>query len=226
MMHRGKVLKSQRIIAVIFVLIFFAQTLNAMMHFISNDQLVKQAEHIVLAIVKNVNRTDKTVQRRRMDAAVMRNELEVIESIKGSLRSGDSFSMNTLNFDGWMEDNVELPAMGRNALLFLRKNEKGDFVPVNGIHGVWSIGRDGKPRYGTINEIRKLVHKEKGACESSEFNSLVDRAEIETQAGHYKDALDSYRKAYGICPMKDLEEQMAWLMGEAGDEENDKNGRF
>ncbi len=68
------------------------------MHFVSNDQLVKQAEHIVLAIVKNVNRTDKTVQRRRMDAAVMRNELEVIESIKGSLRSGDSFSMNTLNF--------------------------------------------------------------------------------------------------------------------------------
>jgi hypothetical protein len=42
--------------------------------------------------------------------------------------------------------------------------------------------------------------------------------EIQTEAGHYKEALEAYKKAYGICLMKDLEEQMAWLMGEIGDE--------
>ena len=47
-----------------------------------------------------------------------------------------------------------------------------------------------------------------------------------TGKGYYKEALEAYRKAYRICPMRDLEEQMAWLMGEVGDDENDKNGRF
>lgn len=56
------------------------------------------------------------------------------------------------------------------------------------------------------------------SCSSQAFTSLVDTAEIQTQAGNYKEALAAYRKAYGICPMKDLEEQMAWLMGEVGNE--------
>ena len=56
------------------------------------------------------------------------------------------------------------------------------------------------------------------AKQSKAFASLVDTAEIQTEVGHYKEALEAYRKAYGICPMRDLEEQMAWLMGEVGDE--------
>jgi len=30
------------------------------------------------------------------------------------------------------------------------------------------------------------------------------------------EALDAFRKAYCICPMRELEEQMAWLLGEVG----------
>ncbi len=61
------------------------------------------------------------------------------------------------------------------------------------------------------------------AQQSEAFTSLVDTAEMQTEAGNYKEALEAYRKAYGICPMRDLEEQMAWLMGEVGDESNIKN---
>ena len=70
----------------------------------------------------------------------------------------------------------------------------------------------------TLQQIRDIVQKQADGCQSKEFTSIVDTAEIQTQAGHYKKALEAYRKAYAICPMKDLEEQMAWLMGEVGDE--------
>ncbi len=63
------------------------------------------------------------------------------------------------------------------------------------------------------------------AQQGEAFTSLVDTAEIQTEAGNYKEALEAYRKAYRICPMRDLEEQMAWLMGEVGDEKwSDTNG--
>jgi len=147
----------------------------------------------------------------------MKNELKVMELIKGSLLPGKLFILNTLKFDAWMEDNVELSSRGSKVLLFLKRDEKGELKPVNGIQGIWPM-HDGKPSgagHGTtLEQIRKMVLKQVNSCKSEAFTSLVDTAEIQTQADHYKEALKVYRKAYRICPMRDLEEQMAWLMDE------------
>lgn len=48
-------------------------------------------------------------------------------------------------------------------------------------------------------------------------NLLFDKATVQVEAGNYQQALDFYRQGYALCPMKDVEEMMAWLMGEVGD---------
>jgi len=147
--------------------------------------------------------------------------LQVVEMIKGVLSPEKLFVLNTLKFDDCMEDNVKLPRLESNVLLFLKRNKKGELKPVNGIQGVWYMKNGEFIRIGsgtTLEKIREMVQKQASSCKSKAFTSLVDIAEIQTQVGHYKEALEVYRKAYRICPMKDLEEQMAWLMGEVGDE--------
>ena len=190
------------------------------MIFLSNEELVQASEYIVMARVETIRDTGNTIRWGKMRAKRVKNELQVVELIKGSLPLDKAFSIETIKFDGWMEDNVELPDKGSKVLLFLDKNKNDELNPVNGIQGVWRIKSDGKPIYGTMKEIREIVEKQKISCKSKAFVSLVDRAESQTQAGHHKESLETYKKAYHICPMKDLEEQMAWLMGKVWDDEN------
>ena len=205
----------------ILIIFFFLQTAEAMMHFMPREQLVSASEYIVVAKVQTVSNTDRVMRWGEVTAKVVKNELQVVEMIKGVLVLEKPFVLYTLEYDGWMEDNVELPPEGSNVLLFLKKNEKSELKPVNGIQGVWPIN-DGKPigvgSGTTLNQIREMVQNQVMNCKSEAFISLLDTAEIQTQAAHYREALEVYRKAYHICPMKDLEEQMAWLMGEVGDE--------
>jgi hypothetical protein len=196
--------------------------LEAYVQFVPNEQLVDSSKYIVVAKVKTVNVTDKVMRWGEVTATVVKNELQVVELIKGTLAFETPFILNTFKYDGWMEDNVKLPSIGLKVILFLKRDKKGELKPVNGIQGVWSI-YNGKPMgagHGTtLKQIREIVQKQVKNCKSEVFTSLVDTAEIQTEIGHYKEALEVYRKAYRICPMKDLEEQMAWLM----DEVEDKN---
>jgi len=209
---------------VVFIILFLFQFAEAMIYFMTTEKLVEASKYIVIAKVDTISMTGKVVPYRRETAQVVQNELQVVETLKGSLLPEKSFTLNTLKFDSWMEDNVELPSKGSKILLFLKKSDKGELKPVNGIQGVWWIDSDGKPRYGTLKEIRETVQKQadkvEESCSSKAFTSLLDTAETQTQNGQYSKALESYRKAYSICPMRDLEEQMAWLMGEVGNEEN------
>jgi len=49
-------------------------------------------------------------------------------------------------------------------------------------------------------------------CSSNKFKILLDRASTKTQTADFVEAMELYREAYRICPMKDIEEQMAWLL--------------
>ena len=191
------------------------------MRFMPKEQLIEHSEYIVVAKVQTVSVTDKMMRWGEVTARVVKNELQVVEMIKGVLSPEKLFVLNTLKFDDCMEDNVKLPRLESNVLLFLKRNKKGELKPVNGIQGVWYMKNGEFTRIGsgtTLEKIREMVQKQASSCKSKAFTSLVDIAEIQTQVGHYKEALEVYRKAYRICPMKDLEEQMAWLMGEVGDE--------
>ena len=219
------------IVKIIIAMLCWIQISEAFVQFMPNEELVATSEYIVIAKMQDISDTGKTTQWRGTKATIIKNKLKVMESIKGSWAPKKPLILNTFKFDGWMEDNIELPPKGSKVLLFLKQNEKGEFKPVNGIQGVWPMD-DGQPTgagFGTtLEQIREIVQKQVNSCKSEAFTSLVDTAEIQTQAGHYKEALEVYRKAYRICPMKDLEEQMAWLMGEVGDEDgnNNKDGRL
>ncbi len=220
----------RRVVRYLMIAVLFSSMSNAMMHFMPKEQLIERSEYIVVAKVQTVSVTDKMMRWGEVTARVVKNELQVVEMIKGTLALEKPFVLNTFKFDGWMEDNVELPSKGSTVLLFLKKNEKGELKPVGSIQGIWYMKNGEFIRIGsgtTLEKIREMVQKQANSCKSEAFTSLVDTAEIQTQAGHYREALEAYRKAYRVCPMRDLEEQMAWLMGEVGDDnEKNKDGRI
>ncbi len=222
-MSNSVILNMRRVAKCLMIAVLFSSMSNAMMRFMPKEQLVATSEYIVIAKMQDISNTGKTAQWRDTKATIIKNKLKVMESIKGSWVLEKPLVLHTFKFDGWMEDNVELPSKGSTVLLFLKKNEKGELKPVGGIQGVWYMKNGEFIRIGsgtTLEKIREMVQKQDYSCKSKVFTSLVDTAEIQTEAGHYKEALEAYRKAYGICPMKDLEEQMAWLMGEVGDDKN------
>ena len=195
------------------------------MQFMPKEQLVATSEYIVIAKMQDISDAGETAQWRATEAKIIKNKLKVVESIKGSLAPEKPLILYTFKFDGWMEDNVELPPVSSNVLLFLKRDEKGELKPANGIQGVWEIDSAGKSNYGTLKEIQEIVKNQgdkiKKSCSSKTFISLLEMAETQTQLGHYSKALEAYRKAYGICPMRDLEEQMAWLLGEVSVEDRE-----
>jgi hypothetical protein len=209
----------------LFIFVLLSQYTQAYIKFLTKEQLVQDSEYIVVAKVQIVAKAGKAKQWQGETATVLNNKLEVLESLKGGWQFKKPLFLTTYQFDGWMEDNVELPPKGSKVLLFLKKNEKGEYRPVNGIQGVWPM-ENGEPVGAgvgtTLEQIKEMVQKQskqiKGACNSKTFTALLDTGEAQTQNGDHKEALKSYRKAYKICPMKDLEEQMAWLLGEVGSE--------
>ncbi len=213
-------------LALIFTL--SVQMVEAYVQFVPNEKLADSAEYIVLAELELVS-AGETIVLGDANATVLINRLKVIESIKGSWALEKTLILNTFKFDGWMEDNVELPSKDSKVLLFLKQDEKGELKPVNGIQGVWPIHKGEPVGAGsgtTLMQIQEMVLKEANSCKSEAFTSLVDTAEMQTEAGNYKEALEAYRKAYHICSMRDLEEQMAWLMGEVGMSKILKSGKI
>ena len=226
-MLNSVVLNMRRVAKYFMIVVLFSSMSNAMMRFMPKEQLVATSEYIVIAKMQDISDTGKTARWRGTKATIIKNKLKVIKSIKGSWIPEKPLILYIFKFDDWMEDNVELPSKGSTVLLFLKKNDKGELKPVNSIQGVWPMHKGepiGAGSGTTLKQIREMVQKQANSCKSEAFTSLVDTAEIQTQAGHYREALEAYRKAYRICPMRDLEEQMAWLMGEVGDDNEINKG--
>jgi hypothetical protein len=178
---------SESIGKVLFILFFLQQSAEAMMRFMPTDQLVATSEYIVVARVQTVSDTGKSIRWGAGVGRVIKNELQVIELIKGALSPEKPFILNTLKFDGWMEDNVELPSKGSNVLLFFTRDEKGELKPVNGIQGVWYMKNGEFTRIGhgtTLKQIREMVQNQQNACTSRAFTSLLDSAEMQTQSSY------------------------------------------
>ncbi len=207
----------------LFALVLLGQIAEAeaYMRFLPKEELVASSEYIVLAEVWSISEGERIVSGEQSKAIVLKNELKVLDSLKGEWPRCKPLFLNTYRFDGWKEDTVALPPRGFKVLLFLGKNEQGELRPVNGIQGVWPMigGEPVGAGFGTtLAQIQEMVQKQanqiEGRCSSAVFNSLLHTAEEQTEKGQYNEALDSFRKAYRICPMKDLEEMMAWLLGE------------
>jgi hypothetical protein len=209
---------------IIIFMVILVHVSEAYVKFMPNEQLVETSEYIVVVRVEAVSDTGKVMRWRGGTAKILKNELKIVEWIKGSFSLQNPFVLNTLKFNGWMEDNIELPAKGSHALLFLKRDKNGKIETVNGIQGIWKMKNGEFTNIGlgsSLVDIKEIVQKQtnqiKESCSSKRFNSLLDRAEIQTQAGRYREALEVYKRAYSICPMRDLEEQMAWLLGEIGE---------
>ena len=152
------------IIAVIFfaaVILAFTQISHGMIRTLPVPELISTAEHIVIAEVYQITKTGYIPKSK---LSLLKNELKVTESLKGTLLRDESIAINTMKAEHWIEDNVELPLPGSKVFLFLTKNEKGEFWSVNGIQGVWPMQGNKLLGMGTrykLDDIRAMIKQTK-----------------------------------------------------------------
>lgn len=157
-------MRSKLCIAVILfaaILLAFTQSSDGMIRTLPVSELISNAEYIVIAEAYQITKTGDTPEGK---ITILRNELKVIESLKGTILPDESIVINTFKAEYWIEDNVELPLPGSRVFLFLNKNEKGEFNPVNGIQGVWPIQGYKFLGMGTrykLDDIRKMIKQTK-----------------------------------------------------------------
>jgi hypothetical protein len=157
-------MKSNLCITVIFfaaAFLAFTQISDGMIRTLPVPELISNAEYIVIAESYQITKTGVAPGGK---ITILRNELKVIESLKGTILPDESIVINTFKAAHWIEDNVELPLPGSRVFLFLNKNEKGEFSPVNGIQGVWPIQGDKFLGMGTrykLDDIRTMIKQAK-----------------------------------------------------------------
>ena len=95
---------------IIIFMVILVHVSEAYVKFMPNEQLVKTSEYIVVVRVEAVSDTGKVMRWRGGTAKILKNELKIVEWIKGSFSLQNPFVLNTLKFNGWMEDNIE-PAL-------------------------------------------------------------------------------------------------------------------
>ncbi|SFV60974.1 hypothetical protein MNB_SV-6-1711 [hydrothermal vent metagenome] len=195
-MSNSTILNARYIIKSLIVIVLLSNISYGMMRFISKDELVDVSKHIVLAKIISATDTGRIVQERGIDAMLIENKLKVVELLKGSLSLDKPFIINTFNFDGWMEDNVQLPPVGSKVLLFLREDKNGELMPTNGIQGVWPISHDeelaGAGSKTKLNQIREMIHKQTGTCKEPE---KIDKSDIDKKS-KIIDKIDNKIKEY------------------------------
>ncbi|HWR57423.1 MAG TPA: hypothetical protein VN328_00925 [Thermodesulfovibrionales bacterium] len=146
---------------VIAVALAFNGTAHGMIRTLPVEDLVAEAEHIVLAQVYSVMVVGTDPASKMI---TLRNEMKLIESLKGQWPARKSVILTTTRHEEhWIEDNVELPPTGTKVVLFLRRY-KDRLVPVNGIQGVWPLEGNKLLQMGTgktLNDIRTIVKSQK-----------------------------------------------------------------
>ncbi len=169
----------------LFIIFFLLQTAEAMMRFMPKEQLVATSEYVVIAKMQDISNTGKTAQWGDVKATIIKNELKVIESIKGIWSWEKPLVLYTLKFDEQKQDNVELPRKDSQVLLFLKKDKDGKLIPVNNLQGVmkkvWGEHQDkkgrvkpfysyfpiqGGGRHIKLDSLRELVQKQDHSCKS------------------------------------------------------------
>ena len=83
----------------------------------------------------------------------------------------------------------------------------GYFIWINGVSK--TVGTKAQPNKVQINQPQEGPN-----CSSDKFMILLDRARSKTETADFEEAMELYREAYCICPSKDIEEQMAWLLSQ------------
>jgi hypothetical protein len=157
-------MRSKLCLAVIFfaaVILTFTRISDGMIRTLPVSELINNAEYIVIAEAYQITKTGDTPKGK---FSILRNELKVIESLKGTMLPDESIVINTFKAEHWIEDNVELPLPGSKVFLFLKKNEKGEFSPVNGIQGVWPMQGNKFLGMGTrykLDDIRTMIKQTK-----------------------------------------------------------------
>jgi len=118
---------------------------HAMIETLNLDELVGRSEMIVTAKVTAIKPVPRTPETATIYAdlpeqlAFLDNEIEVVESCKGSLKAGDKLSIRTLS---GFEDSSTFVA-DRTYLLFLATRE-GQYEIVNTPQGCWPVEEGGK----------------------------------------------------------------------------------
>ena len=114
-------MKSKLSIAVIFFsafLLAFSQISHGMIRTLPVPELISTAELIVIAEVYQITKTGYIPKSK---LSLLKNELKVTESLKGTLLPDESIAINTMKAEHWIEDNRGTAVAGIEGLSFSEK---------------------------------------------------------------------------------------------------------
>ncbi|GAB1354974.1 hypothetical protein MASR1M12_37140 [Erysipelotrichia bacterium] len=118
---------------------------HAMIETLNLDELVGRSEMILTGKVTAIKPVPRTPETAAIYAdlpeqlSFLDNEIEVIESCKGSLKAGEKLSVRTLS--GFEDSSIFVA--DRSYLLFLAVRD-GQYEVVNTPQGCWPVEEDGK----------------------------------------------------------------------------------
>lgn len=128
------------------------------------DELVSRSDYIIIGEVQKIE-LDRILppENAKMKYKYLRNEVIMIESLKGAWPLNKPMTFRTVKAEHWIEDNVEFPFPGTRVLIFVKRRESGSLNLVNGIQGLWPLQGDKLLRMGTgktIEEIRAIIKRQ------------------------------------------------------------------
>ncbi|HOV86114.1 MAG TPA: hypothetical protein PLM79_07105 [Syntrophobacteraceae bacterium] len=148
------------------VLVLSAGVASGRIRTLPIPELIAQSDFIVVGRVGEVKKTGEVPKGGGRAEETLENTVLPKEVLKGRWPKGKPmhFTTRRLVHKGkrvWREDELTFPETGSGVLVFVKRDPEGRLRIVNGIQGLWPMGKDGRPMgmgYGyTVEGLKREI---------------------------------------------------------------------
>ena len=131
-------------------------------------ELIGQSDIIVIGLVDDMKKIAEVPKGSGSAEETIENIIIPQRILKGKWPKGKPMGFTTRRsvHNGkqvWREDAVSFPKRGSGVVVFISRDHRGRVGIVNGIQGLWPLGKDGKPlgmgSSHTVEELKKEIAK-------------------------------------------------------------------
>jgi hypothetical protein len=157
-----------RICLIVLTLVLSSGPAFARIRTLQLSELIGQSDIIVIGRVGDMKKIAEVPKGSGSVEETIENTIIPERILKGKWPKGKPMSFTThRSVDNgkqvWREDALSFPERGSAVVLFISRDHQGRLEIVNGIQGLWPLGKDGKPLgmgYSyTVEELKKEIAK-------------------------------------------------------------------
>jgi hypothetical protein len=156
------------IFLVVLTLVLSSDPAFARIRTLQLPELIVQSDIIVIGLVGDMKKIAEVPKGSGSAEETIENIIIPQRILKGKWPKGKPMSFTTRRsvHNGkqvWREDALSFPERGSGVVLFISRDHQRGLRIVNGIQGLWPLGKDGKPMgmgfSYTIEELKKEIAK-------------------------------------------------------------------